>query len=1185
MRIVHRYWFPNFGAFAAVVAALVCGVWLALHASRVTALSPLELAALSPLETVHAYLATDGLPGFAALVSGLLAWDVSDPRGMSEAGRATRIKPPEDTYDDHGYRDIAATDSWAILASGSDGVEFIDVSVPTSPTSVARLDLDPESEFAFGLYAERVSIDGEHAYVGWSCCNPAFPDMVPSGGVDVFELRPKPRAVARWVPEEGSWGGVRGLDVDAGRMYVLFAACGGIAGLCSSSMSVVDISRPASPHSMGSVDLGSFSFDGMGPNDLVFDDPHAFIADGDVNLVAVFDPTRPFESTGFSTPGDAEAIDFSGGYVYVADRMGGLFSQYVHGDTKPGAPDDLRTVEGGLAIDAIDVATTDTHAYVITSDARIVVYDITSHEPSLLSEIEVLADPDLRAIDVVSDDGGDDLSCLTSEHSFRTLPESPRAGEAFTLQVTGTSGWSCAPGPDNTSITIEGNTIVLTIRSPLCDLICLPVVTAFTLDLEFEGLSEGDYIIEWREGCSSRPPLCNTGFIEIGADSAPTTGTPAPHTPTPDPGTGPTPRPKAVFVHGYGGGFLGQGDSDYKCSDGLQRYPEDDTDFGWLAETFKDADYDTYLARWTSNANETIGIPAAADCLQTQLDGLLVGSPGASVTLVGHSLGGIVSRYFVERTGYKGDVDRLITYGSPHAGIPDAFLATVFAVDLTKPFFACDAHPGACQASVTSMTGYNSSRSLRSGVDYELVGGTRGHLLTSWGLSGEDDAVVQTESAIALSGVDVRRWAVHDTHALPFSPFARDHYKESAESVNCLLKILSGAGSPSGGCAPGVITRINDAPSGSAVRGLADSHDEAIPQHAPAIRGTLAAGESAAFEVDIDGGHASIGAAWRGGDMAIALVRPDGVRIDPETVEAVVPDGQYQHSPGEDGGLAAYDLPRPMPGKWSVELRAIGFAADFALITIMQSNVELRVAGPPAVAAGGITTVRAWLDDSGASIAEAEIWAEFATATETGPIVALRPDWTGGTQYVAEVPAPLGAVSGVTLRLRASGVTNAGTQFRREHTSIVPVIAPGVRLDGDAALLIGSRDTQGRIESLRLYAQVDTDARRPAHATVVMIGRDGRVATELQREIELPDGPLPLSFDIPGRPIGESGIDGPYEVELRIVDETGFAVLLHERPLVTTPGWLASDFVGGPPTRPGTRLYMPTTFNEVAGGL
>jgi pimeloyl-ACP methyl ester carboxylesterase len=55
------------------------------------------------------------------------------------------------------------------------------------------------------------------------------------------------------------------------------------------------------------------------------------------------------------------------------------------------------------------------------------------------------------------------------------------------------------------------------------------------------------------------------------------------------------------------------------------------------------------------------------------------------VTLIGHSLGTLVTRYYVEKLGGKDKVDRIILLGGPHMGVPFA-ITTLFAKVAILPF-------------------------------------------------------------------------------------------------------------------------------------------------------------------------------------------------------------------------------------------------------------------------------------------------------------------------------------------------------------------------------------------------------------------------------------------------------------------------------------------------------------------
>jgi pSer/pThr/pTyr-binding forkhead associated (FHA) protein/pimeloyl-ACP methyl ester carboxylesterase len=56
--------------------------------------------------------------------------------------------------------------------------------------------------------------------------------------------------------------------------------------------------------------------------------------------------------------------------------------------------------------------------------------------------------------------------------------------------------------------------------------------------------------------------------------------------------------------------------------------------------------------------------------------------PPAPVTIIGHSLGTLVSRYYVERLGGQRRVERLILMGGPHQGVPKAAASLVLGPSL-----------------------------------------------------------------------------------------------------------------------------------------------------------------------------------------------------------------------------------------------------------------------------------------------------------------------------------------------------------------------------------------------------------------------------------------------------------------------------------------------------------------------
>jgi pimeloyl-ACP methyl ester carboxylesterase len=85
---------------------------------------------------------------------------------------------------------------------------------------------------------------------------------------------------------------------------------------------------------------------------------------------------------------------------------------------------------------------------------------------------------------------------------------------------------------------------------------------------------------------------------------------------------------------------------------------------------------------------------------------------GAEIVVVGHSMGGMVARYFVEKLGYEEEVDKILTFGSPHHG---TLVAVPFALPVIGSKGARDLSPGSQFLRTLNEPG------LADGVDYCAV--------------------------------------------------------------------------------------------------------------------------------------------------------------------------------------------------------------------------------------------------------------------------------------------------------------------------------------------------------------------------------------------------------------------------------------------------------------------------------
>ena len=89
----------------------------------------------------------------------------------------------------------------------------------------------------------------------------------------------------------------------------------------------------------------------------------------------------------------------------------------------------------------------------------------------------------------------------------------------------------------------------------------------------------------------------------------------------------------------------------------------------------KDTSLFTFPYDWRQHISESgneLGVSIKTKILPVAASKEYINS--SSVDLVGHSLGGLVSRAYVQSDTYTGNVHRLITLGTPHLGAPKAYL-------------------------------------------------------------------------------------------------------------------------------------------------------------------------------------------------------------------------------------------------------------------------------------------------------------------------------------------------------------------------------------------------------------------------------------------------------------------------------------------------------------------------------
>jgi len=112
-------------------------------------------------------------------------------------------------------------------------------------------------------------------------------------------------------------------------------------------------------------------------------------------------------------------------------------------------------------------------------------------------------------------------------------------------------------------------------------------------------------------------------------------------------------------------------------------------------DKFEEWGYDVINVRFDGIARTVDSPRKYAELVETEIeeryDELQEEYEGAEIVVVGHSMGGMVARYLIEKLGYEDEVDTLLTFGSPHQGTR---VAIPFGIPLFGSEGARDLSPG-----------------------------------------------------------------------------------------------------------------------------------------------------------------------------------------------------------------------------------------------------------------------------------------------------------------------------------------------------------------------------------------------------------------------------------------------------------------------------------------------------------
>ncbi|MBI4021396.1 MAG: alpha/beta fold hydrolase [Candidatus Aenigmarchaeota archaeon] len=311
-------------------------------------------------------------------------------------------------------------------------------------------------------------------------------------------------------------------------------------------------------------------------------------------------------------------------------------------------------------------------------------------------------------------------------------------------------------------------------------------------------------------------------------------------------------------------------------------------------------------------------IKGYAATLLTEVNAVKQQTGAAKVDIVAHSMGGLVSRWYLQKLGGSANVQTFITLGTPHDGSEVAYyedlLCVLFPLTCSIPWTAVDQMtPGSSFLDSLNTAAF-------PGTDgFYTVAGTAGFTgpfsqLTSLILPGPDDGMVSFASA-------------HHPLAAGTATFPLNHSAlPQSETVYQQVKVLLlGLMPPS---PPQPLSAATDA------EGL------------PLLQGMLQPGQAAIHTLTMLPAQQAWIAAT--GGAVLSLTAPSGTSITPATGDPAV---TYVN----DSVSSGYHLTAPEAGNWTVTLDGAGLAEPltYAIRAFADSDLDFIVSLNTAVASPG----------------------------------------------------------------------------------------------------------------------------------------------------------------------------------------------------------------------------------------
>jgi hypothetical protein len=509
------------------------------------------------------------------------------------------------------------------------------------------------------------------------------------------------------------------------------------------------------------------------------------------------------------------------------------------------------------------------------------------------------------------------------------------------------------------------------------------------------------------------------------------------------------------------------------------------------------------------------------------------------VNLVCHSKGGLDSRNFVENND---SVERVIQLGTPNAGSPLADVAQgilVGTIGLPATLILnVLATPAGYQLTTVYMALYNASHGHNPNVKYTALAGDYDpdcsglrffnplcqldNLLLL--IAGRGDTIVPITSVFALPYTEDRQF-----------PSSRTNGDAKHTNLND---------------SSGVYNMVKDRVEGPAASLLTQGTVPTTARTA-ALVGTIQQGEVVVRTLPIDQTTpASFSLMYASGDLDLALISPSGVRYDATTV-AGNPDIAHLEGEAMGGIIEGFHFAAPEAGIWTAEVSAPSVTdpsgtVAFAVIAWVEDPVVTLAAevAQPNVRAGQPLRLLGTLRSGGAPLTGATVSARVALPDNTAVDLQLHDDGTGGDAAVGDgvYTADFGNTSqGGNYRI-VFQASSGSPAFSREAYTAATVSRSNSAITGPFTDAGVDTDGDGLFNLLRVQVPVSITAAGNYRLVGQLTDSAGNnVTVGVSRLLAASATTLALDFD--GQSLFRNGVDGPYDISLRLVEESELEIL------------------------------------------